>query len=396
VSAPQLLAIVLTIPLLACSSDAARRAPGAPAGQPPDAAVVPVPADAAVALAPRPCPPVEWLDVPADPAARGPWPVGARTLELAGTRVEVFYPAAPGSEAKRARKTYDLREHLPATEAAKVPDAANPPQPCDCFDALPLDEAHGPYPVVVFFHGVASFRTQSAAFNTHWASRGFVVIAPQLPQVGLKDILGERQPGDPVKVARGVLAAVRDGDAALAFLAGHVQKDGLAVAGHSLGSGMAMNVMDEPGVEAVLLLSPGQPRAPARPVSLLVMGGTSDGVVPWARQQKVHAAASGEGSRAVLARLVGLDKAGHLAFSDICAVGRDQGGMLAVAVAHGVKMPGMLVGLGQDGCGQDAMPPETAHPIVNAHTTAVLEERLLCRPPVKPALAGSTVAETRR
>ena len=49
----------------------------------------------------------------------------------------------------------------PAVEAAKIPDGDNPWQPCDCIRDLPLDDAHGPYPVVVFVHGVEIYRDRA-------------------------------------------------------------------------------------------------------------------------------------------------------------------------------------------------------------------------------------------
>ena len=42
---------------------------------------------------------------------------------------------------------------------------------------------------VVFVHGTASFRTQSLTQMTHWASRGFVVLAADHPKIRLKDLL---------------------------------------------------------------------------------------------------------------------------------------------------------------------------------------------------------------
>ena len=56
------------------------------------------------------------LAVPADPAARGPWPVGARTVRVGRLTVEVWYPAAPGSDADAPAGAYDIREALPPME----------------------------------------------------------------------------------------------------------------------------------------------------------------------------------------------------------------------------------------------------------------------------------------
>ncbi|MFT3776599.1 MAG: hypothetical protein QM820_65505 [Minicystis sp.] len=129
------------------------------------------------------------LRVPDDPAQAGPWPVGAQTITVEGYTTEVWYPAVIGSEEGKDKARYDVRKQLPDADQAKIPDSDNPWQDCNCYRDLPLDGAHGPYPPVLFVHGTAGFRTQSLTFMTHWASRGFVVLAADHPGMMLKDIL---------------------------------------------------------------------------------------------------------------------------------------------------------------------------------------------------------------
>ena len=133
------------------------------------------------------CDGASLLAPPADLAAPGPWPVGVRTAKVGNLTVEIWYPAQVGSDAGKPTERYDIRLQLPASEAAKIPDADNPWQDCDCVRDLPLDDAHGPYPVVLFVHGTASFRHQSLHQMTHWASRGFVVVAADHPGLKLGD-----------------------------------------------------------------------------------------------------------------------------------------------------------------------------------------------------------------
>src|SRR5690606_15236285 len=90
------------------------------------------------------------FETPVDPAARGPWPVGARTVDIGGVTTEVWYPAEYGSDANRSPLTYDIRQWLPEAEQGKIPDEDNPLQACDCYQDLPLDTGRGPYPVVIF------------------------------------------------------------------------------------------------------------------------------------------------------------------------------------------------------------------------------------------------------
>ena len=112
------------------------------------------------------CDDVPLLTSPADPSQRGPWPVGARTVRIGRLTVEVWYPAAPSAGGSGERVAYDLREALPESQQEIIPDADAPDHVCDCERDLPLDEAHGPYPAIVFVHGTAAFRSQSLALMT--------------------------------------------------------------------------------------------------------------------------------------------------------------------------------------------------------------------------------------
>ena len=89
------------------------------------------------------------LPNPADPAARGPWAVGLRTVVITSRNmtVDVLYPALPGSDAGRSFIEYDIRKQIPERQAAKIPDEVAPIQVVEAFRDLPLDTTHGPYPV---------------------------------------------------------------------------------------------------------------------------------------------------------------------------------------------------------------------------------------------------------
>lgn len=201
-------------------------------------------------------------DLPALPEARGPWDVGARTVTVGRLTAEVWYPAAPGSAGDAVR--YDLRQWLPPSERESIPDDDNPWQDCDCRRDLPLDEAHGPYPVVVFAHGTTAFRTQSLSILTHWASRGFVVIAADHPGLFLGDPLALACPDDasgPRNVPGDVRLLVDALDAPsgeLAFLEGHIDRARLGLAGHSAG-GAVTGLAESTRAQVVIGLSSSQP-----------------------------------------------------------------------------------------------------------------------------------------
>jgi hypothetical protein len=321
--------------------------------------------------------------LPSDYAARGPWPVGARTIEVAGLTTEVWYPAPRGSEVGQDPVVYDVREHLPEAEQQKIPDEVAPMQPCDCTRDLALDTEHGPYPVVVFVHGTASFRTQSLTQMVHWASRGFVVLSSDHPGLRLADVLqmnfNAKLPDDTTALLDALAAP--EGD--LAFLAGHLAQDRIGLAGHSAGGGGIKGFGGRPGVRVLIPMAAGGAEPGDELESTLVMGGLEDGIVPFSQQEKGYA------DSPVARRLVGLEKAGHLAFSDLCAIARDEGGLLDLALKHGVTVPqpDLFAVLAKDGCNEGQLSPEEGWQAVNEATAAVLEETLQCDEAAAAALA---------
>lgn len=315
---------------------------------------------------------------PADPGARGPWPVGARTVTVGRLTAEVWYPAAWDSHEGATPVRYDLRDQLPPSQQDIIPDADNPWQVCDCFRDLPIDEQHGPYPVVLFVHGTASFRTQSMQHMTHWASRGFVVIAADHPGLKLADMLSLLCPdsssgaqnltGD----ADALLAAVAAADGELAFLAGRVDTDRIAVAGHSAGAGAIAGLTNRPGVRVAIPMSGGSTvqSSPALQSTLFVTG-MADAV---ARYDSVK---SGYNASPAPRRLVGIGHAGHLVVSDLCDLSNDAGqNILEIAQEYGVCGTGLAGGLFD--CDDAYIDGPTGWAIVNYATAAVLETELHC------------------
>jgi dienelactone hydrolase len=302
--------------------------------------------------------------VPADLAARGPSPVGVRTVVSGETTVEVWYPAT-GAQAPAAR--YDLRASMPAAEAAKIPDADNAWLACECARDLPVDTAHGPYPVVVFLHGAASFRAQSVFLATHWASRGFVVIAPELAGIGIGAALGGPS-GFPLLVPAQMVDLVTKPPAAdpLAFVRAQLTPR-VALVGHSLGSQLAKSVVDRPEVIARIAMA-----GSAEDDTDLVLVGDRDGIASADAARASFAKSTRSG------RLGVVKGAGHLAFSDLCLLGADRGGALAIARAHGVAVPEIVATLATDGCRPTDAPFATTAPAIRALTAGVLEEKLRC------------------
>ena len=103
-----------------------------------------------------------------DPFARGPFPVGVRTVVLSRQDrplpVELWYPAtdeyAGRDVAESARDTYQLIPGFPPVWQEAVRDAT--PRP-------------GRHALVAFSHGYGGHRRQSTFLCTHLASQGYVV-----------------------------------------------------------------------------------------------------------------------------------------------------------------------------------------------------------------------------
>jgi alpha-beta hydrolase superfamily lysophospholipase len=318
-----------------------------------------------------------FYEVPADPSARGPWAVGARTIVINGVTTEIWYPAAWGSEAGDEPRVYDIRYALPESEQPKITDAKNPQQPCDCYADLPIDDQHGPYPVVVFVHGTASWRSQSLTQMTHWASRGFIVVSSDHEGLWLRDILaplcgqagGNQDLSGDTDV---VLAALASPAGELAFLAGHVDTDRVAISGHSAGGSAASAQTNKPGIRVSIPMATGAAVMDTPMLeSVLLLGAMSDGVVNYGGTQNAF------NNSPSPKRLVGIENAGHLAFSDICELKNADGqNILEVALEAGVcgaQFAGFLFD-----CDPNFIDAAIAGHIINYSSTAVLEQVLRC------------------
>jgi dienelactone hydrolase len=314
---------------------------------------------------------VALLDSSADAAAPGPWPVGARVVNVQGLVAEVWYPATPGSEQGATPKRYDVRDWLPEDQRDEIPDADAPFQDGGAYPDLPLDDAHGPYPAVVFVHGTAGWRTQSLALVEHWASRGFVVIAADHPGLYLGDMLAlnlARDLGGDIEKLRSTLVTP-SGD--LAFLSNRIDATRIGMAGHSAGGNAIANQGESPGVRVLIALAAGGTTAGSALESSLVMGGKADAVVPYAEQVGGYEASPRK------KRLVGVEGAGHLFPTDLChlenAAGED---LVEIAQKHQIQNAQFASVLFD--CPTTEPPREQNRQIVSFATAAVLEETLLC------------------
>ncbi len=332
------------------------------------------------------------------PGARGPWSVGVATATVAGRfPVEVWYPATPGSEGDRPPERYDIRRKLPVSERGLIPEEAAPFQTCDCYRGLPLDTAYGPYPVLIFVHGTAGWAAQSLELVTHWASRGFVVVAADHPGLMLRDILGAAcgqgfTMQNLVRDLDQMITALQAPAGELAFLAGHLAPERLGMLGHSAGGGAIQTF----GLQASVLVPMASggvvPGASLR--STLVLGADADQIVAYNRTVMGYEASPAP------KRLVGIGNAGHLIFSSLCSLQNSNGeDLLTVGQRYqvcGVNLAGRLFD-----CSPNYIPDPRGWQITRFATSAVLEETLHCLPERASAFSGiqdefSEVVEVRQ
>jgi predicted dienelactone hydrolase len=321
------------------------------------------------------CDGVPLLERDMDPSADGPWDVGARTVQVNGFNVEVWYPS---TGATGDPKVYDIREQLPPSQQDVIPDEDNPWQECDCYADLEIDAANGPYPLVVFIHGTAGYRTQSLTQMTHWASRGFVVAAADYEGLRLAHMLAILCPDDGGTQnlsgdTDAIIAAIGEAGGDLAFLEGRVDMTRVAIAGHSAGGGAAAGSADKAGVRVVIPMASTDPAVASSTLeSTLFMGATADGVVDYSGTQ------NGYEANVAPKRLVGIENGGHLAFSNLCGM-ENSSGQDFVEIADQYGICGAAAAGFLFDCADTLLPEADAMPIVNYATTAVLEEVLHCR-----------------
>jgi len=309
---------------------------------------------------------------PDDTSAAGSWTVGARTVKIKDLNVEVWYPAQAAASQAAAPKSYDLRLWLPAKEQNKIPADKVPPQVCDCFADLPLDAERGPYPVVLFAHGTGAFRTQTLSLMTHLASRGFVVLAADHPGLYLADLLQFKFGAKVTTDLQNILSALRNEAPELAFLKDKVALNHIGLIGHSAGGNAVSSLSGLEGVEFVVPMAAGGTKAGADLKGSLIMGALNDKVVAYSRQQ------SGFDQSPSPKRLIGIANAGHLAFSDLCALKNQDGeDIVAVAKRYKIANAGFASGL-WDGCAAGQLDPVKARTIVNYTVAAGAEEVLQC------------------
>jgi dienelactone hydrolase len=308
---------------------------------------------------------------------RGPYDVGMTTLVLDGEPVEVWYPASPGAADGLDTETYDMREWLPAEAGSMISDEDTPLFEMDAVRDLPVATT-GPFPVVLFSHGMGGYRMQSSVLMVHLASWGFVVAAPEHPERGLSVLVETGAPsgdnGPDTMRATYALLGDENGRADGLF-AGAIDLSRVAATGHSAGGGAVLDIAADPeyGFATWMTFASGGFGTTGGPeIPSFMMAGTNDEI---ANATNIELAFE---RQAPNKRYLAVADMGHLGFTDICAIGSDRGGVLQIAIDAGIEVPEILLVLGRDGCEVEEgdLVPEAGWPVVNHYTTAHLMEAL--------------------
>ena len=324
----------------------------------------------------------------------GPYPVGVVELTDGEVPITVFYPGLEGSEAGQPPATYDLRKWLPPGEAAKV--AGLPIFTMPAYEGLPpADPDGGPYPLVLFSHGLAGYRLQSSFLTSHLASWGFVVAAVEHPYRNLTAVFGDlsafaallgTDDSPDVGQLLGAIDVVQTASAAptgpLAGLA--VDTTRVGAVGHSLGGFAVFAAARDPRITSYVAFAfpvggsfvepttpPTASGAPPPEKPALLVAGSADVIAPLPRVEAAYAALPAPKRLAILEGMT------HLGFTDICELNSPgEPNVLAAAQQAGVAVPAIVNAVFADGCDTKHTDAREVWPVLDELTTAHLRATL--------------------
>ena len=178
-------------------------------------------------------------DAVASNAGAATYPVGITSF----TVVDSSRPTpANAAQSGKPSRTLPVRVWYPAVapnaESARDDDFASIADPSPQFDAPPATGS-GPFPLIVFSHGLGALPAMYGDLLSSWASAGFVVAAPAFP-LSNQDAPGGADAGDvsnqPGDVSAVITEAIRLSSTAEGrALAGMIDAERVGVAGHSNG-----------------------------------------------------------------------------------------------------------------------------------------------------------------
>jgi len=245
------------------------------------------------------------------------------------------------------------------------------------YKNLTLDTEHGPYPVIIFIHGTAAWRSYMLHLVSLWASRGFVVFAADYPGICSFDMLQKKGHTDQEGDTRLIIEELKKlTHPSLAFLKGSIDMTRVGITGHSAG-GYASGQLSGTVGQVVIPMAGAGTKGRRGKYSTLVIGGALDLVV--AGCQGLGYDASPEPKRHLC-----VAGAGHETYSDLCWMAPKQGGITGIGRSCGVSGSSTFEPLADQGCRFAKPPapymnyPEAVWPVVRYATAGTFEETLHC------------------
>jgi len=312
------------------------------------------------------CSGVKMRTVPTDPKATGPWPVGSKSVTIAKLSAEVWYPATPGSEAGKEKDSYCMLDYITGMSGTR----AEHTWPMNSYRDLPIDSAYGKYPVIIMVHGTASFKYASHVYCAHWASRGFVVISADNPNIYITDFLDNMlgmlfadQDGD----TKDIIKAIKSPTGNFAFLKNMIDTTRIGLAGHSAGALAVASLSGQAGVQVIIPMAGGSSSVKSNSYikAAMIMGGKEDKTSSWSSVQTGYSS-----TKVTNKRLVGVPNAGHMVFTNVCQA-------VAKSGDYGVDLS-LMESVANDGCGSSYINEQLGWEIVDYATTGAFEEILQC------------------
>ena len=331
---------------------------------------------------------------PAAPyAGPGPFVAGQTEARLPdGRRVVIWYPADPAAARGHAEAHFDLAGTLPATYQARIPAGDRPVYTYAAYPGVKPSTA-GPFPLVLFSHGFAGFPEQSVSLTTHLAQWGYVVMAPDHTERDLVAVLTSKvgKADDTQVLSATIDLALRENADPASPLHGLVDPAHIAVTGHSSGATAAYEEAQvEPRVDGFIAYAAeaptGKGAAPPPHKPGMIMTGTIDKSVEPAQDRALYAYLEPP------KWFVTIGDSGHLVFSDICLIGRDKGGIVALAKSLKLGIPDDLLQLGFDGCQPSALLPSKAFGAIGDLSVAFLRHLFGTDPTTRYLRPGVTRA----
>jgi dienelactone hydrolase len=331
-----------------------------------------------VALLGASCSSTSTVSASSSLAGRGPYAVGVTTLDLGpdGTlgerRATVFYPADPSRLAGHAVFSYRLGDPLPPALVAIVPRRYDSTITVRARVDAPASTS-GPFPVVLFSHGLGASRLFYSQLLSGIASWGYVVVSADYLERGLLSQATRSTVPDTPALDRQAMFGSLDAAAAASGdpsspLHGALDLDRIAAVGHSAGGQTAFDALSDPRVALAVGWAPVGPSgtAPAKPVTII--GAQQDIALTPATLTHEYDSLAGPTT------FVEISGEGHNTFTDICpSIRQGGGGLVGFAISlHLISQE--LAQLANNGCTTANAPASRFWPIVQAYTLAALRD----------------------